>query len=543
MSSPSFASTSSEYGIGSTIGSHRHASMWQSFIHGRKHVTIRIGCAFLAVAIGILATSFISTVETPLKNATPLFGLVSIAFCSFAGLFSMRTARVLRRVEDELLRFSEARNLSEVHNIATTPRRIVADDPICDGWNRLLDLALANVSSETLHRTIAPLDREAVTLARAMRALPMAWVITDNDARIRFISPVALGMLGLADGSSYEHLHLTEVLGITKSQIAQDAVRTTDPANHSNDETTLDQKNESELVQAANDLEQVLGAIRMVTLRRELVVNGSTTKLRIARTRLGGRGGDGAGLAWVIQDVTQQQLATEARDQFLMTATHEFRTPLTNLQAYAEALSHQETLDVEHQKEFCNIIYTEANRLGRLVDHLLTVSQLEAGSIVINQHELDLLPLLEQILEQNRPQAEHKQIILKSVLSAKLPTVNGDRDKLQAAILNLVGNAIKYSNNGGDVTVKCDVEEHWIRIDVTDQGDGIPINEQERVFDKFFRGQKAVQSSEPGNGLGLAFSREIARLHQGDILLQSIPGQGSTFTMRLPISGQSRSGI
>ena len=106
-----------------------------------------------------------------------------------------------------------------------------------------------------------------------------------------------------------------------------------------------------------------------------------------------------------------------------------------------------------------------------------------------------------------------------------------------------VGNAIKYSSNGGDVTVKCEVEENWIRIDVNDQGDGIPIEEQERVFDKFFRGQKAVQSTEPGNGLGLAFSREIARLHDGDILLQSIPGQGSTFTLRLPIGGQSRSGV
>ena len=543
MFSRSIASTPNEYGIGSTTGSHRHRSVWGSFIHARQSVTIRVGMAFLAVAIGILATSFVSTVETPLKNSASLFGLISIAFCAFAGLFSMRTSRVLRNVEDELLRFSEAIDPREIHDVARTPRRILADDPVCDGWNRLLDLALANVSSDTMHRAIAPLDREAVTLARAMRALPVAWVITDTDARIRFISPVALGMLGLVDGSSCENRHLTELLGITKSQEIDENSRSTNPVASSDDNSEDEADNESELVKCASDLEQALGPIRMVTLRRELSVNGSTSKLRIVRSRLGGRGGDGAGLAWVIQDVTQQQLATEARDQFLMTATHEFRTPLTNLQAYAEALSQQETLDLEHQKEFCNIIYTEANRLGRLVDHLLTVSQLEAGSIVVNRHELDLLPLLEQVLEQNRSQAEHKQIVLTSMLSAKLPTVIGDRDKLQAAIINLVGNAIKYSNNGGNVTVKCEVEENWIRIDVNDQGDGIPIDEQERVFDKFFRGQKAVQSSERGNGLGLAFSREIARLHQGEISLQSIPGQGSTFTMRLPIGGQSRSGI
>ncbi len=543
MSSPSVASRSAEHEAVLAAVSHRHHSAWRSVTRGRHGLTTRVGIAFLAVAICILATSILRVAETPLKNTSPLFGLISIAFCSFAGLFSMRTARVLRSVEDELLRFSEASDLNEIHDVANTPRRILADDPICEGWNRLLDLALANVSSDTMHRTIAPLDREAVTLTRAMRALPVAWVITDNDARIRFISPVALGMLGLADGKTYENRNLTELLGFTKRQDSDEKLRGTDATANSSDSTTDEMDSESELVQSAIDLEQALGPIRMVTLRREFVVNDATSKLRIVRSRLGGRSGDGAGMAWVIQDVTQQQLATEARDQFLMTATHEFRTPLTNLQAYAEALSQQETLDLEHQKEFCNVIYTEANRLGRLVDHLLTVSQLEAGSIVVNRHELDLLPLLEQVLQQNQSQAELKQISLKSVLSAKLPTVIGDRDKLHAAILNLVGNAIKYSSNGGDVTVKCEVEENWIRIDVNDQGDGIPIEEQERVFDKFFRGQKAVQSTEPGNGLGLAFSREIARLHDGDILLQSIPGQGSTFTLRLPIGGQSRSGV
>ncbi len=494
---------------------------WRSLISRHRRITNRIGIAFLSVTIAMLACAWVATTDNTLQISTPLYWLVTIAFCSFAGLVSMRTARTLRIVEDELLRYTAASDIGEVNAVARTPRRILAEDPICDGWNRLLDLALSNASSDTEHRAVAPLDREAVTLARAMRGLPVAWVITDADAKIRFVSPVALGLLGIIDEAKHEGRNLLELLRIEPS---------TEPKSDRDPDFR-------------DDYHHLLGPVRMVTVRRDLTIAGSVIKLRIVRSRMGGRTGDGAGIAWVLHDVTQQQLATEARDQFLMTATHEFRTPLNNLQAYAEALNKQDGLNVEHQKEFCNIIYTEANRLGRLVDHLLTVSQMEAGSIVIHRHELELLPMLGEILEQNAAPAQQKEIKLTHTLPAKLPTVLGDRDKLQAAILNVVGNAIKYTPDGGDVTVHCTVENTWIRIDVIDSGLGIPPDEQTRVFEKFFRGQQAIQSTDRGNGLGLAFTREVVRMHDGDITLESNPGQGSMFTIRLPIGGQSRSGV
>ena len=248
-------------------------------------------------------------------------------------------------------------------------------------------------------------------------------------------------------------------------------------------------------------------------------------------------------MAWVLSDVTQQQMATQARDQFLMTATHELRTPLTNLQAYAETLQEEQDLEIERQKEFCNVINNEANRLGRLVDQLLTVSQMEAGSMVANRHELDLIPMLEYSADQLRGQAEQKQITLTTKLSAKLPTANGDRDKLQAALVNLVGNAIKYTPNHGQVVLRCSADDCWIRIDVEDTGPGIPEEEQAKVFEKFFRGAATREADERGNGLGLAFAREIARLHGGDVELSSVFGEGSVFTLRLPVGGRSRSGV
>ncbi len=479
----------------------------------RWRITTRVGIAFLATSLCLVSILYVSETVASLRPLQPLLWVVATACCSFAGLVSMRTVRTLRDIESELLRHAGADSAATVKEVALTPRHIIAADPICDGWNRLLDLAYANAQAPP--RVAAALDHEAVTLARAMRGLPVAWVITDSDARVRYISQVATAILGAQDDTACEGRDLTQLLGI------------------------LDDGDEAE----NNDLNEVLGPVRMVTLRRELTVSGVLIKLRVVRTRLGGRSGDGAGMAWVLQDITQQQLATEARDQFLMTATHEFRTPLNNLQAYAEAIVKQDGLDLERQKEFCNTIYTEANRLARLVDHLLTVSQMEAGSMVVHRHELDLLPILEQLVEHNQTPAAQKQITLTSQFPAKLPTVVGDRDKLHAALVNLIGNAIKYTPNGGEVAVSTIVEDEWIRIDFTDTGVGIPLDEQSRVFDKFFRGEQAIASTEPGNGIGLAFSREIARLHEGELSLRSAVGTGSTFTMRLPIGGKSRSGI
>ena len=423
--------------------------------------------------------------------------IVALATCAVGGVVAMSSVRTLRIVEKELRR---AKQGSRQWQLA---RPIVSSDPISRGWNQLLQDA-NDAHDESQPRVAAALDQEVVTLARAMRGMPVAWVITDAEGIIRFLGPATCGLLNLPEDEDHAGRDLPELIGLRDE-----------------DDPTADAV-----------LHRMLGPIRMVHERRTIQIGMRQLHVRITRSRLPGRSGDGEGLAWVLNDVTQQRIATEARDQFLMTATHELRTPLTNLQAYAEALQEEEDLEIERQKEFCNVINSEANRLGRLVDQLLTVSQMEAGSMVPNRHELELLPMIEHVSDQLKGQAEQKRMSLTTNLSAKLPTVFGDRDKLQAALVNLVGNAIK-----------CSADDRWIRIDVEDDGPGIPEDEQEKVFEKFFRGADTRESDQRGNGLGLAFAREIARLHGGDIELQSILGEGSVFTMRLPVGGRSRSGI
>ncbi len=470
-------------------------------------VTTRIGFVFLAVASCTLLCAITSHAVPQHTQLQSLIWTAAISICSLGGLVAMASVRTLRTIEKELRRSQQGQRQWQ------SVRPIIGADPITFGWNRLLeDISTCESAPD---RVPAALDQEVVTLARAMRGLPVAWIITDTEGSIRYMGPAACGLLNLAEEESHVGKDLPELIGLR-----DDTDESAPPA-----------------------LLRLLGPIRMLHERRTVQIGENQLQVRITRSRLSGRSGDGEGMAWILNDITQQRIATEARDQFLMTATHELRTPLTNLQAYAEALLEEEDLEIERQKEFCNVINSEANRLGRLVDQLLTVSQMEAGSMVANRHELELLPLLENAAEQLRGQAEKKQIALTTNLSAKLPTVFGDRDKLQAVLVNLLGNAIKYTPDHGQVLLRCSADDRWIHISVEDNGLGIAEDEHEKVFEKFFRGAATRESDHRGNGLGLAFAREIARLHGGDIELQSAVGEGSAFTLRLPIGGRSRSGI
>ena len=474
-------------------------------------VTTRIGLTFVLVCMSVSACAIADSFLNAEPQFHSLLWITSLAVCTLGGVVAMNSARSLRVIESELRRMSQSPDGStKSGNIAMRP--IIGSDPVNQNWNDLIDQLMMAIQNEDATRTMVTLDQEVVTLARAMRGLPVAWAITENDGSVRFIGPAARGLLGIDEENELQGKSVIDLL-------------------------RMEALADSEMIS------QLLSPIRMVMQNRRIEFEDHFVDVKITRSRLTGRTGDSQGLIWVLSDVTQQRAATEARDQFLMTATHELRIPLTNLQAYAESLIAEEDMEIETQKEFCNTINSEANRLGRLVDQLLTVSQMEAGSMTANLHELEVVPILEQIVDQTSGQAKQKQMTLKTQFAAKMPMILADRDKLQAAIVNLVGNAVKYTPEGGEVAVRCTSDDEMIWIAIEDNGPGIPSEEHEQVFEKFYRSAEVADSDHQGNGLGLAFAREIARLHGGDIGLESNVGQGSTFTMRVPVSGHSRSGI
>ena len=239
---------------------------------------------------------------------------------------------------------------------------------------------------------------------------------------------------------------------------------------------------------------------------------------------------------WIIRDVTQQKLAEEMRDSFVDTATHELRTPLANIKAYAETLALADVIDVEQQKQFLNTINSEATRLARFVDDLLSVSSMEVGSLTLNKQTTELHRLLNEVLTKIKPQIEEKRLSFEISIPEKLPEPWLDKDKIATVLVNLLGNAVKYTPAGGRVAFRVHATDQNIEIDVEDTGVGISEDELPKVFDKFFRSDDPRVQEQKGTGLGLALVQEVLRLHGGRVSVESEIDKGSTFQIVLPIA-------
>jgi len=246
------------------------------------------------------------------------------------------------------------------------------------------------------------------------------------------------------------------------------------------------------------------------------------------------RRGDSAEAMIVIEDVTQQKAADEARHSFVAAATHELRTPLTNIRLNIEAALEEGEADPAVRAQALNVINEEARRLERIVGDMLSVAEIEAGHLALKRDDVQVRTLIEQIEHDYLQAAKEKNIGLSFVLPPKVPVIQGDRDKIALALHNLVGNALKYTPSGGKVTVKVDCPGDQVIVDVADTGIGIKPEEHERVFERFYRAKDRRVSQITGTGLGLTLAREVARLHGGDVTLQSELDKGSTFRLSIP---------
>jgi signal transduction histidine kinase len=236
-----------------------------------------------------------------------------------------------------------------------------------------------------------------------------------------------------------------------------------------------------------------------------------------------------------IEDITQARLADASRRSFLAQAAHELRTPLTSIQLYAEGALGQGADVSKGIAESLNVINEEARRLAQIVSQVLSIAEIEAGSLRLRRDDLRLDALFTQLKSEHKGPAAEKKIRLVFDLPPKLPVVKADRDKVAMALHNLMGNALKYTPEGGSVTVTATLDAGVLRVDVTDTGIGISPEDQGRIFQKFCRANDPRVAEITGSGLGLAIAREVVRLHGGDIQVQSELDHGSTFTLTLPI--------
>ncbi len=243
----------------------------------------------------------------------------------------------------------------------------------------------------------------------------------------------------------------------------------------------------------------------------------------------------------IILDVSQQVRADKAREEFVSQVTHELRTPLTNIRAYTETLSSGMFDDPKVINDCYNVITKETRRLSRLIEDILSISQLEVGTMQLVLDNVELMPLLSESVRDVRGIAESKNIDLQLDLPPKLPTIQGDRDKLAVVVNNLIGNAIKYTPNGGQVCLSCKATEEAIGISVRDTGIGIDPKDHVRIFEKFQRSDDELVRAETGTGIGLTTAQEVVNQHGGSISVVSKRGEGSTFTATIPLTKNTRS--
>ena len=241
---------------------------------------------------------------------------------------------------------------------------------------------------------------------------------------------------------------------------------------------------------------------------------------------------DGAVL--VFHDITQLRQLEKVRTDFVANVSHELRTPVSTIQGYAETLLEGALDDKEHAREFLRIIHDDAGRLAQLIQDLLDLSQIESGKLPLTFESCALELVVEKVLAALKHQAQARSIHLVKKIPARLTKIRIDAMRISQVLFNLVDNAIKYNNAGGSVTVFARETDLGIEVSVADTGIGIPPEDLPRIFERFYRVDKARSRELGGTGLGLSIVKHIITAHHAEITVDSQPGRGSTFRFTLP---------
>ncbi len=241
--------------------------------------------------------------------------------------------------------------------------------------------------------------------------------------------------------------------------------------------------------------------------------------------------------AELAEALVKAQAADRLKTQFVSDVSHELRTPLSNIRLYLDLIRKGRE---ERFESYLQTLDRETNRLSSLIEDLLAISRLDAGTAIPSPVALDINSLARGLVEDRRRLFAGRDLKLRLSLDAKLPTVQADAKMISQVVANLMTNALNYTPAGGRVTISTaprwdEGGRAWVTLTVEDNGLGIPREEQDRIFDRFYRGEASRSMGTPGTGLGLSICREILERHGGRITLKSQPGKGSQFTMWLPV--------
>ena len=293
----------------------------------------------------------------------------------------------------------------------------------------------------------------------------------------------------------------------------------------------------AELVRHSDLLSFILKALNGgETLRGEVTVGSIRTRSYAVTSAPIRSEGATKGAVMVLHDITEMRRLERARRDFIANISHEFKTPLTAIQGFAETLLGGALEDAQNRRRFLEIMREHTVRLGRLTDDLLKLAQIEAGQMYREKQPVAVSQIIDPCMDGARIEARQKQLLLEAEYSADLPLLSGDLRSLQEILQNLLDNALRYTAAGGSIRVKAAVEGSEMVLSVADTGIGIPKADQDRIFERFYRADAARSRESGGTGLGLSIVKHLVEAHGGHIRVESEVGKGSTFYVHLPLN-------
>ncbi len=381
--------------------------------------------------------------------------------------------------------------------------------PMAIGWNMLLKEYQAECQrnhTAAIAQAIQHSKNDSMCLTDACHTLTRGMVVLDDQFQVQYCNGAACMLLHAEKETIYE----TPFIETVANETICDAVR--DVFEHAEQ----------------NRVTLEIGDVKHID------ANGAILNVCITRFEHN----DGLYAIITIDDVTQLRLAQESQSAFIAQATHELRTPLTSIRLYAEEAIEADADNTIREKAL-NVINSESRRLERIVSDMLCVSEIEAGSLSIRPDTVRTEQMFEELAQDYQTLAEDKSITLSFDLPPKFPTIHADRDRLGQALHNLIGNALKYTPSGGKVDVRASFDDGKMCVQVKDTGIGIDESQLERIFDRFCRAEDKRIAHVTGSGIGLSLARQIARLHGGDVTVESVIDQGSVFTLSIPIATEA----
>ncbi|MBR6523810.1 MAG: HAMP domain-containing protein [Clostridia bacterium] len=269
------------------------------------------------------------------------------------------------------------------------------------------------------------------------------------------------------------------------------------------------------------------------TITRDIDIGGKHIQLFFATS--GSKKDSMSAIIVMLRDVTEQMKLEMSRREFVSNVSHELRTPITTIKTYAETLLESEDIPPEMEKNFLGVMHSEADRMARLVSDLLDLSKLDYNPNDMQKEHFDLKALLEDVVKKLGLEATARNQDLSLSFANTMKPIFGNRDRIEQVITNIISNAIKYTPDGGEIKVSAGNIYSSFYIKVKDSGVGIPKEDLQHIFERFYRVDKARSRQSGGTGLGLAIAKEIVEAHGGQIKIESEFGEGTLVTVKFPV--------